>query len=354
MLACLRKAGLFSNWRNAIDAVFRNIQPEIESQLYSRDDAPRLVVILYGKGIAIARDKLWKRFHENGIRIPLDLQNTEDTESFLNALFTGRATLQAEKSKTLYSLIRETGNTHALDAWVVEAGEALHVLCERQTPAEKQITGISYDRLRAYREALTQALYSKVLKGVSGPQELAAYATTLKITPRAGMTFYFDEIVQAFVADIFLRGNGTLIMNNSFVEWAAVQALKRAQPRLLVARFGVRDKMKPFSSLLLFSKPRPTDQIPILEDPLGSFVDVEMLSYYIWLNAEKGAPYRKRTFYLLLAEGVDEMVAVLPKGRPTTMKDPPTATLPDVFATMAHWMGLVLPDGPGKVINPLV
>ena len=64
------------------------------------------------------------------------------------------------------------------------------------------------------------------------------------------------DVVQAFVRDVFLTGNGTLFVNNTFVEWAAVQALRRAQPRLLVARYGVRDKMKPFSSLLLFSQPR--------------------------------------------------------------------------------------------------
>ena len=110
--------------------------------------------------------------------------------------------------------------------------------------------------------------------------------------------------------DVFLTGNGTLFVNNTFVEWAAVQALRRAQPRLLVARYGVRDKMKPFSSLLLFSQPRASDQIPLIEDPVGSFVDVEQLSYYVWLNAEKSAAYRKRTLYLFLAEGVDEMLAM--------------------------------------------
>ena len=77
---------------------------------------------------------------------------------------------------------------------------------------------------------------------------------------------------------MLLTGNGTLFVNNTFVEWAAVQALRRAQPRILVTRFGVRDKLKPFSSLLLFSQPRASDQIPMIEDPVGSFVDVEQLS----------------------------------------------------------------------------
>ena len=148
---------------------------------------------------------------------------------------------------------------------------------------------MSYDRLRGYRDELTRALYEKIQSGVESPQAFAAYARSLTIAPGPGALLHAADVVQAFVRDVFLTGNGTLFVNNTFVEWAAVQALRRAQPRLLVARYGVRDKMKPFSSLLLFSQPRASDQIPLIEDPVGSFVDVEQLSYYVWLNAEKSA-----------------------------------------------------------------
>ena len=175
---------------------------------------------------------------------------------------------------------------------------------------------------------------------MSGPQELAAYVRALDLAPPEGALLRSDPVMRAFVREVLLGGNGTLLVNNTFVEWSAVQALKRAQPRLLVARFGVRDKMKPFSSLLLFSSPRPTDQIPILEDPLGSFVDVEQLSYYVWLNAEKSAAYRGKTLYLLLAEGVDEMLAIRPGPPADAAGDLPAATLPEVSATMASWLGV--------------
>ena len=184
---------------------------------------------------------------------------------------------------------------------------------------------MSYARLRGYRDELTRALYDKVQKGVESPQAFAAYARSLKIAPGPGVFPHEADVMQAFVRDVFLTGNGTLFVNNTFVEWAAVQALKRAQPRLLVARYGVRDKMKPFSSLLLFSQPRATDQIPEIEDPTGSFVDVEQLSYYVWLNAEKTAAYRNRTLYLFLAEGVDEMLA-LRSDQLGTVTSPASAT----------------------------
>ena len=172
------------------------------------------------------------------------------------------------------------------------------------------MTGLSYERLLPYRDVLMRALFSKVQTGVESPQAFAAYARSLTLAPEPGALPNPDAIVQAFVRDVLLTGNGTLFVNNTFVEWAAVQALRRAQPRLLVARYGVRDKLKPFSSLLLFSQPRTSDQIPLIEDPVGSFIDVEQLSYYVWVQAEKSAAYRGKTLYLFLAESQDELLAI--------------------------------------------
>ncbi|PYQ21882.1 MAG: hypothetical protein DMF79_07120, partial [Acidobacteria bacterium] len=68
------------------------------------------------------------------------------------------------------------------------------------------------------------SLYRRVLAGVSSPQELADYARGLDIRPPEG-TLAADEVVRAFVRDVFLGGNGTLLVSNTFVECAAVQAL---------------------------------------------------------------------------------------------------------------------------------
>ena len=153
---------------------------------------------------------------------------------------------------------------------------------------------------------------------------------------------------------MLLTGNGTLFVNNTFVEWAAVQALRRAQPRILVTRFGVRDKLKPFSSLLLFSQPRASDQIPLIEDPVGSFVDVEQLSYYVWLNAEKSPAYRNKTLYLFLAEGIDEMLAIRSDVPAAPAAALPAASLSDVCATMAQWLGVPVRESWGRPIESLV
>ena len=160
--------------------------------------------------------------------------------------------------------------------------------------------------------------------------------------------------MQAFVRDVLLTGNGTLFVNNTFVEWAAVQALRRAQPRILVDPVRRPRQAEAVQQPAALLAAAASDQIPLIEDPVGSFVDVEQLSYYVWLNAEKSAAYRKKTLYLFLAEDQDEMLAIRSDLPAPAAPPPAAASLADVCATMAHWLGVPPPDGAGRPIASLV
>ncbi len=353
--AALRKRRLLTRWRQDVDAVFQAIQPALDARLHPPDAPPRLVVQIYAGSIAVQVDQLWRRFGGHGVRVPLALEGTRGSEAFLRGLFGGGS----DASSTLFAAVGGRADATPLDAWLIESGETLHASTDPASAAATATsTGLSYDRLRGYRDDLTKALYEKIQTGVESPQAFAAFARSLRIAPRPGALRHAPDVVQAFVRDLFLTGNGTLFVNNTFVEWAAVQAIRRAQPRLLVARYGVRDKMKPFSSLLLFSQPRASDQIPLIEDPVGSFVDVEQLSHYVWLNAEKSPAYRQRTLHLLLAEGIDTMLAIRSgapaAAGPAAGRTLAAASLADVCATMAQWLGLPSPQPGGQPIAALL
>jgi hypothetical protein len=345
--AVLRKRRMLTRWRDEVAAVFQSLQPAIDAALHPADGPRRLVVQIYASNIAVNVEQLWSRFRGVGVRLPLALDGRRGSEAFLRGLLGGDG-----GAPTLVGAVG-AGAT-PLDAWIIESGEALHACTEAGGGTAS--TGLSYERLRGYRDDLTKALYEKIQTGVESPQAFAAYARSLRIAPRPGALRHAPDVVQAFVRDLFLTGNGTLFVNNTFVEWAAVQAIRRAQPRLLVTRYGVRDKMKPFSSLLLFSQPRASDQIPEIEDPVGSFVDVEQLSHYVWLNAEKSPAYRQRTLHLLFAEGVDQLLAIrsgVPAPAAAAPSPPASVTLADVSATMAHWLGVAAPPG-GRPIEALL
>ena len=349
----LRARGLFVAWRSAVDEFFQSVDPALESRLYPQDAPRRLIVQLYGSGITVERSKLWRRFAGAGTRVPLNLDGVGGSEQFLEGLF-GAPERERVESSVLASAATP------FDSWVIESNEALHTLCGPAIGDRGSVTGLSYERLRGYRDELTRALNRKVQSGVENPQAFAAYARSLRISPPAGAVFDTGGIVSTFVRDVLLTGNGTLLMNNTFVEWAAVQALRRAQPRMLVARFGVRDRLKPFSSMVMFAQPRAADHIAPVPDPVGSFIDVEQLSYYVWLNAEKNPAYRRKTLYLFLADGIDEMLAIrsdvpLESGRSAeaVALHPARARLTDVRATMAQWLGLPQPKGSGRPIAQL-
>jgi hypothetical protein len=299
----------------------------------------------------VQRAKLWSRFKGSGVRVPLNLEGTSGTAAFLTALFDAR-----ESSAGVPPLLAATSTPNALDAWLVEAHDALHALCERPekvSGAAAPVIGLSYDRLRGYRDDLTRTLNRKIQSGVESPQAFAAYARSLQIVPAAGALLQSPDVLVAFLRDVLLTGNGTLLMNNTFVEWAAIQALRRAQPRVLVTRFGVRDRLKPFSSMVMFSQPRAADRIAVSPDPAGSFIDVEQLCYYVWLNAEKSPAYRSRTLYLFLAEDVDEMLAIRGDASATAPPASPVR-LSDVQTTMAEWLGVPMGKSAGRPIAELL
>jgi len=351
--ALLRKRGLFVAWRGEVDAFFQRVEPEVEARIYAADAPRRLVVQIYGSGIAVQREKLWARFKGVGVRVPLMLEGANAPQRFLEELFG-----TPEPGNHAPALLARATESAPLDAWLIESHEALHALCDASGASDgaapASVTGLSYDRLRPYRDDLTRALNRKIQSGVESPQAFAAYARSLQIAPPAGALLYAADILTAFVRDVLLTGNGTLLMNNTFVEWAAIQALRRAQPRIVVTRYGVRDKLKPFSSMVLFSQPRAADRVPVAPDPAGSFVDVEQLSYYVWLNAEKNPAYRTKTLYLFLAEGVDEMLAVQPEASAAAGAKPSPARLSDVHATMAEWLGVSIPNRSGRPIAAIL
>jgi hypothetical protein len=348
--ALLRKSRLVVPWRTAVDRLFQQIDPGIEAQLFPPDAPRRLIVQIYGSEIAVQPERLWSRFKGMGLRVPLDLTSVPGPSEFLDALFGHRGGAEPD----FLAGVRDSVTADPLETWIIESHDTLHA----RWGDEATVTALSYDRLGPYRSDLMRALYSKIQSGVESPQAFAAYARSLRIPPPPGALNLQSDLLQAFVRDTLLSGNGTLIVNNTFVEWAAAQALRRAQPRVLVTRFGVRDKFKPFASMLLFSQSRAIDHLPTQRDPAGSFIDVEQLSYYVWLNAEKSAAYRKKTLYLFLAEGVDQMLAIR-SDRPATPDisasiSASRATLADVRATMTRWLGVRDERRPGRAIDVLV
>jgi hypothetical protein len=125
-------------------------------------------------------------------------------------------------------------------------------------------------------------LVTHILKtqDVRGPRQLLAKLKDLKIRPSEG-DMGRDPVLAEFTRATLLSGNGTLLINNTFVEWSTLQAVRRARPSLTVASFGIRNKIKPFTSLLIYADQDISNPIPTQMDTLGTYVDLEIFDQFI-------------------------------------------------------------------------
>src|SRR5438309_1216127 len=83
-----------------------------------------------------------------------------------------------------------------------------------------------------------------------------------------------------------------------------------------------------------------TNPIPSQMDTLGAYVDLEVFYQYIWQEFEKYAEYRNNTAYLLVAEGMEQMMVVAPPDFPLLRSAAGPRKLPAVFQTLKEWLSV--------------
>ena len=101
-----------------------------------------------------------------------------------------------------------------------------------------------------------RALFSKIQSGVESPQAFAAYARSLKIAPEPGVLLNPGRRRPGVRARRAADRQRHAVREQHVRRVGGGAGAQAGAARLLVARYGVRDKLKPFSSLLLFSQPR--------------------------------------------------------------------------------------------------
>jgi hypothetical protein len=107
------------------------------------------------------------------------------------------------------------------------------------------------------------------------------------------------------------EGSGTQLFSTTFVQWSTREALRRAQPLTLLARFAPRQREESMKELLA-----GREQIPV-GDPQGSLIDADMAAYYTWINMQRLSGAEQASF-LVWFENHREALAIspaLPRGK---------------------------------------
>jgi hypothetical protein len=319
----LNRSAHYAEWRAEISRIFSVIDPLLDEEA-ARNGRRRLVLVVSPAELPVGPNRLWTGLREHGKRVAIDPGEPGD---FLPCLLTGKP--QSESASSLASDFLASGQASQYDAWLIEAGRKLEPF------RGERAVWLSYDALDLYRERLMAKVNEMMTnEQIAGPRELGIRLREM-IEPSGDSRIDESPVLAEFLRNVMLAGNGTLLINNTFVEWAAAQAARQARPHLAVAFFGIRNKVKPFSSLLIYADQEKANIIPDQMDMLGSYVDLEAFYPYIWRGFEKYAEYRGKTAYLFVSEMSDEMFVIAP---PSFLSAAETLTLPQVHEACREWL----------------
>ena len=196
---------------------------------------------------------------------------------------------------TYFQNVKAEGGVGALLAALAKRSEAhpgpyRHWYIDGGTPAalpEAGVTRVSWSELSAARAALQVRMQKTYEASVFDPEAFRSMMAAIKPAEigldarRSDTGKSADEALNRFQMSLLTEGSGTQVFSTTFVQWAVREALRRAQPLTLVARFAPRQREKQMNELLTENSKRPD------LDPQGSLVDADMGAYYHWLNQQR-------------------------------------------------------------------
>ncbi len=179
--------------------------------------------------------------------------------------------------------------------WYIDGGEPHN--------HDPSLTCVSYGGLGPVRAALLRKIQTETEKPGMGPEALRT--SMAQIRPQELGLNSASPVLDHFQLKLLTEGSGTQIFSTSFAQWAAREALRRAQPLTLLLRFAPRQRDKPMNELLA------PERGPVQLDPIGSLIDADMGAYYNWLNQQRLAGAESSSF-LAWFENHNAAVAIGP------------------------------------------
>ena len=305
----LARSPYFQEWRRAVQAVFDSAERNSHETKTTSKVKNRLILMDIPANLPLNQAGAWRRWQDLGRPIKIDLAQTGDGAGAMERLLTGGAGSDANASPGLLeAAIRREGAAPAT-TWVVDAGSSL---VESVASKSSEAILLSYQRLDRYRQSFSHEM-NTMRKDLADADAVFDRLRKVDVLPWCPPEVAADPAVREFVRSLYLSGNGAVIFGNSFVEWAASEALRRARPTFLAARFGVRSKPKPFTGVAVFDNPDQVNPLPSVADVEGSAVDAQMLALYVWLAASRYEEYQRSTVCVCLAESLSQAYVVAPQ-----------------------------------------
>lgn len=260
----------------------------------------RLGIVVIGSGVTENNYRLFRKLRPHGVYF----RNVESRDGL----------------RILCEKLTERAEAHpvAFGHWYIEGAVTEHI-------SSPGVTCISYSSLRPTRDAVVATMRKAVETG-TGPEALRTKLAQLRPQDLGMRDLRNDAVLGRFQVSMLTEGSGTQLFSTTFVQWTAREALRRAQPLTLLARFAPRQRERPMNELLTRVDAKP--QV----DPEGSLIDADMGAYYTWINLQR-LPGAEQTSFLVWFEDHNEAVAIGP-GMPRGTESSSNVNMQQLLAQM--------------------
>ncbi|HUD15438.1 MAG TPA: hypothetical protein VMQ56_17430 [Terracidiphilus sp.] len=300
----LARSAYYAEWRREVQRVFEAINTASRESAPIQNSYPRLILLFLPRSLPVDPLFAWKRWDPRGREIKI----SGGSERLCELVLQGHAGLSS-----IATLASHQGSRESSDLWLIDAEAKLSGML---SPLSRMnACSLSFAALKPFRDRFLAEL-NKASKDIQATDEIIA---NLRHESWDAWGLWPGEVssqprLRRFVIDLFLSGNGAVIFSNAFVEWAASEALRRARPRTIVARFGMRSKPKPFTSIAVFENQQRISSLPDVDDPENSAIDAMILARYVWLSAGRYTE-QEQTLCLCVAEHGDSAYVIPPAGK---------------------------------------
>jgi len=143
------------------------------------------------------------------------------------------------------------------------------------------IDTISWAGVKQVRDSLLQRIQRMMMTPGVGPEKARTRMASLSPSDFGLEHSGNAAVMDRFALSVLTEGSGTQIFSTTFAQWAAREALRRAQPLTLIVRFGPRQRLQPMNQMLSGKSSSLEFDLP------GSLVDADMAAYYTWINQQR-------------------------------------------------------------------
>lgn len=237
-----------------IDAYRRAAQALLAVPLDETPQKDRLVIVVVGKDATAPSPQLFRKLTPHGVTLH-NLQWTPETP------------------RQLHAALQQHGGSESAPytRWYIDGGEPW--------PHDAAAVDLlSYAQLRPVRENVLERMNRFTQGGPGGAEGMRSMLERLTSAESGADAVTHDPLMQHFMTMLFVEGSGTQIYSTSFVQWAARETLRRAQPEQLLVRFAPRQRQRTLNQLF---DAATNVEVP---DPEGSLRDADIAAYYILLD----------------------------------------------------------------------